>query len=155
MAGALVIKRKLLCFFQWKLYIRYRCIRINLSIKPLLFSTPPLYLPSLLKKVQVQANFLLCFSSYLLSFCRRSHAVCGGGGTNPGNVAGAALQRRHGVFCGGLQRDDGAGRGTGVTVGGSQKRNLFRNTRKCLNSLTEETAGRIILAEGPLRSGFL
>ena len=43
----------------------------------------------------------------------------------------------------------------GVTVGGSRKRNLFRNTRKCLNFLTEETAGRIILAEGPLRSGFL
>ena len=40
-------------------------------------------------------------------------------------------------------------------VGGSRKRNLFRNTRKCLNSLTEETAGRIILAEEPLRSGFL
>ena len=54
---------------------------------------------------------------YLLSFCCRSHAVCGGGGTDPGNVAGAALQRRHGVFCGGLQRDDGAGCGTGVTVG--------------------------------------
>ena len=34
-------------------------------------------------------------------------------------------------------------------------RNLFRNTRKCLKFLTEETAGRIILAEGPLRSGFL
>ena len=43
----------------------------------------------------------------------------------------------------------------GVTVGGSRKRNLFRNLRKCLNSLTEATAGRIILAEGPLRSGFL
>ena len=43
----------------------------------------------------------------------------------------------------------------GVTVGGSRKRNLFRNLRKCLNSLTEETAGRIILEEGPLRSGFL
>ena len=55
---------------------------------------------------------------------------------------------------GGLQRDDGAGCGTGVTVGG-RKRNLFRNTRKCLNSLTEATAGRIILAEGALRSGFL
>ena len=36
-----------------------------------------------------------------------------------------------------------------------QYRNLFQNLRKCLNSLTEETAGRIILAEGPLRSGFL
>ena len=87
--------------------------------------------------------------------CCRSHAVCGGGGTDPGNVAGAALQRRHGVFCGGLQRDDGAGCGTGVTVGVPEKRNLFQNLRKCLNSLTEETAGRIILAEGPLRSGFL
>ena len=42
----------------------------------------------------------------------------------------------------------------GVMVGG-RKRNLFQNLRKCLNSLTEETAGRIILAEGPLRSGFL
>ena len=49
--------------------------------------------------------------------CRRSHAVCGGGGTDPGNVAGAALQRWHGIFRGGLQRDDGAGCGTGVTVG--------------------------------------
>ena len=42
----------------------------------------------------------------------------------------------------------------GVMVGG-RKRNLFRNLRKCLNFLTEETAGRIILAERPLRSGFL
>ena len=42
----------------------------------------------------------------------------------------------------------------GVMVGG-RKRNLFQNLRKCLNSLTEETAGRIILAEGTLRSGFL
>ena len=41
----------------------------------------------------------------------------------------------------------------GVMVGG-RKRNLFQNLRKCLNSLTEETAGRIILVEGPLRSGF-
>ena len=42
----------------------------------------------------------------------------------------------------------------GVMVGG-RKRNLFRNLRKYLNFLTEEMAGRIILAEGPLRSGFL
>ena len=55
------------------------------------------------------------------------------------------------LFCGGLQRDDGAGRSTGGMVGG-RKRNLFQNL---LNSLTEETAGRIILAEGPQRSGFL
>ena len=39
------------------------------------------------------------------------------GGTDPGNVAGTALQRRHGVFCCGLQCDDGAGRSTGVMVG--------------------------------------
>ena len=80
--------------------------------------------------------------------------VGAGGETDPGNVAGAALQRWHGVFCGGLQRDDGAGRSTGVMVGG-RKRNLFQNLRKRLNILTETTAGRIILAEGPLRSGFL
>ena len=42
----------------------------------------------------------------------------------------------------------------GVMVGG-RKRNLFQNLLKCLNFLTEETTGRIILAEGPLRSGFL
>ena len=95
-------------------------------------------------------NALFFFMSAQL--CRRSHAVCGG--IDSGNVAGAALQRWHGVFCGGLQRDDGAGCGTGVMVGG-RKRNLFRNLRKYLNSLTEATAGRIILAEGPLRSGFL
>ena len=35
---------------------------------------------------------------YLLKKCRRSHAVCCGGGTDPGNVAGAALQRWHRVF---------------------------------------------------------
>ena len=37
----------------------------------------------------------------------------------------------------------------GVMVGG-RKRNLFQNLRKFLNFLTEATAGRIILAEGPL-----
>ena len=41
----------------------------------------------------------------------------------------------------------------GVMVGG-RKRNLFRNLRKCLNFLTEETAGRIILAEGPREAAF-
>ena len=97
-------------------------------------------------------NALFFFISAQL--CCRSYAVCGGGGTNPENVAGTALQRWHGVFRGGLQRDDGAGRGTGVMVGG-RKRNFFQNLRKFLNFLTEETAGRIILAEGPLRSGFL
>ena len=58
-------------------------------------------------------------------FCRRSHAVCGGGGTDPGNVAGAALQRWHRVFCGRLQRDDGAGCGTEVTVGGLESKISF------------------------------
>ena len=38
---------------------------------------------------------------------------------------------------------------------GNGSANLFQNLRKFLNFLTEETAGRIILAEGPLRSGFL
>ena len=37
----------------------------------------------------------------------------------------------------------------GVMVGG-RKRNLFQNLRKFLTFLTEATAGRIILAEGPL-----
>ena len=58
-------------------------------------------------------------------FCRRSHAVCCGGGTDPGNVTGTALQRWHGVFCGRLQRDDGAGCGTGVTVGGLENEISF------------------------------
>ena len=52
--------------------------------------------------------------------CCRSHAVCGGGGTDPGNVAGTALKRWHDVFCGGLQRDDGAGCGAGVTIWGAE-----------------------------------
>ena len=51
--------------------------------------------------------------------------VGAGGETDPGNVAGAALQRWHGVFCGGLQRDDGAGCGTGVTVGGLESKISF------------------------------
>ena len=45
---------------------------------------------------------------------------------DPGNVAGIALQRRHGVFCGGLQRDDGAGRSTGVTVGALEGEIFFK-----------------------------
>ena len=101
----------------------------------------------------VQETICILYPAKPLTFL--PDAVYGGGGTDPGNVAGAALQRWHGIFRGGLQRDDGAGCGTGVTVGGFRKRNLFRNTRKCINFLTEETAGRIILAEGPLRSGFL
>ena len=84
----------------------------------------------------MQETICILYTAKPLTFCR-CHAVCGGGGTDPGNVAGAALQRRHGVFRGGLQRDDGAGCGTGVMVGGSRKRNLFRNLRKCRNFLTE------------------
>ena len=44
---------------------------------------------------------------------------------DPGNVAGIALQRRHGVFCGELQRDDGAGCGIGVTAGDSESEISF------------------------------
>ena len=57
--------------------------------------------------------------------CCRSHAVCGGGGTDPGNVAGTALKRWHGVFCGRLQRDDGAGCGAGVTILGAESEISF------------------------------
>jgi ZIP family zinc transporter len=57
--------------------------------------------------------------------CRRSHAVCCGGGADPGNVTGTALQRWHRVFCGRLQRDDGAGCGTGVTAGGLENEIYF------------------------------
>ena len=66
----------------------------------------------------VSYTHLMCIRDSLSAqLCRRSHAVCCGGGTDSGNVAGAALQRWHGIFRGGLQRDDGAGRSTGVTVG--------------------------------------
>ena len=46
--------------------------------------------------------------------CRGRHALCGGGGVDPGNVAGAALESWNGVLCGRLQRDDGAGCGAGI-----------------------------------------
>ena len=46
--------------------------------------------------------------------CRGRHALCGGGGVDPGNVAGAALESWNGVLCGRLQRDDGAGCGVGI-----------------------------------------
>ena len=40
--------------------------------------------------------------------CRRCNALCGGRGTDTGNVAGAALESRHGVLCRRLQRHDDA-----------------------------------------------
>ena len=40
--------------------------------------------------------------------CRRCNALCGGRGTDTGNVAGAALESRHGVLCGRIQRHDDA-----------------------------------------------
>ena len=46
-----------------------------------------------------------------------------------GNVAGAALQRWHRVFCGRLQRDDGAGCGTGVTVGVLKTKSLSESPK--------------------------
>ena len=63
-----------------------------------------------------------------LTFCR-SHAVCGGGGTDPGNVAGAALQRWHGVFCGVLQCDDGAGRSTGGDGWGTEAKSFSESPK--------------------------
>ena len=42
------------------------------------------------------------------------HALCGGGGADPRNVAGKALQHRHGFLCRGLQRHDDAGCGAGI-----------------------------------------
>ena len=58
--------------------------------------------------------------------CSRGH----GGGIDMeladlGNVVGAALQRWHRVFCGRLQRDDGAGCGIGVTAGGLENEIYF------------------------------
>ena len=44
-----------------------------------------------------------------VKLCRRGHAVCGGGGADTRNVAGAAFQPWGGVLCRGLYRDDGAG----------------------------------------------
>ena len=34
--------------------------------------------------------------------CRGRHALCGGGGADPGNVTGEALQHRHDFLCRGL-----------------------------------------------------
>ena len=47
----------------------------------------------------------------------------------PSNPASAPLQRWHGVFCGGLQRDDGTGCGTGVTVGGPKAISLSKSQK--------------------------
>ena len=46
--------------------------------------------------------------------CSGRHALCGGGGADSGNVAGAALESWNGVLCRRLQRDDGAGCGAGI-----------------------------------------
>ena len=48
---------------------------------------------------------------------------------DPGNVAGIALQRRHGVFCGGLQRDDGAGRSTGGDGWGTEAKSFSKSPK--------------------------
>ena len=49
--------------------------------------------------------------------CGRGDAVRGGGGADPGDVPGAALQRGNAVLRTGVQRDDGAGCGAGITAG--------------------------------------
>ena len=48
--------------------------------------------------------------------CRRGHALCGGGGDDSGDVPGTPLPHRCAGLCRGLQCDDGAGRGPGMTV---------------------------------------
>ena len=54
---------------------------------------------------------------YLLSFAAGAMLYVVVEELIPEMSQGAALQRWHGIFCGGLQRDDGAGCGTGVTDG--------------------------------------
>ena len=56
-------------------------------------------------------------SSLALSaeFRRRRHALCGGGGADPGDVPGGALQCGNADLRPGLHPDDGAGRGTGLS----------------------------------------
>ena len=46
---------------------------------------------------------------------RRGHALCGGGGADPGDVPGGALQCGNADLRPGLHPDDGAGRGTGLS----------------------------------------
>ena len=52
---------------------------------------------------------------YLLSLCGRSHALCGGGGADPGNPSEGEHSNIGTVrLCRGISGDDGAGRGTGI-----------------------------------------
>ena len=51
--------------------------------------------------------------------CGGGDAVCGGGGADPGDVPGTALQRGNAVLRAGVQRDDGAGCGAGMSTGSS------------------------------------
>ena len=66
---------------------------------------------------------------YLLS--RRSDALCGGGGADPGNVPRQAFQPWHACLCGGLQHHDGTGCGAGINhnktsvMRGENKREIF------------------------------
>lgn len=55
-------------------------------------------------------------SAVSAGLCRRGHALCGGGGDDSGDVPGTPLPHRCAGLCRGLQRDDGAGRGPGMTV---------------------------------------
>ena len=47
-------------------------------------------------------------------FCRRSHAVRGGGGADSRDVSGRAFQCGHRIFRRGIQSDDGSGRRVGM-----------------------------------------
>ena len=48
--------------------------------------------------------------------CCRSHAVCGGGGTDPGNVPGGTFRPWNDLFCSGIYGDDVAGCGSWVKI---------------------------------------
>ena len=59
---------------------------------------------------------VLCDPGAAVSFklCSRCHALCCGGGADPRNVSGKALQPRNSFLCCRFQRDDDAGCGAGI-----------------------------------------
>ena len=70
-------------------------------------------------------------ASVSAELCRRSDALCGGGGADPGNVPRQAFQPWHACLCGGLQHHDGTGCGAGINhnktsvMRGENKREIF------------------------------
>ena len=68
--------------------------------------------------------------------CRWRDALCRRRRADPRNVAGRALQHRHGVLRRGLQPDDGARRGAGMKYGRNASRRRYRAVRLLLFMLT-------------------